>query len=178
MAAAKRKRYPKWAAPVSRLTDFAKGRQLVSKAGGKFFLVFFDAGEPLGHVLQRPHTMQIEEDNRIWGNFEVFDPYDGKRLWVFAPYYRELSAFGYECPPELFYLGTALEGLVSYDEKERDIVRQKWEGREERDAWLENELVAERDSQRRTKEISRLRRGSPLSPICSSKSDPVARTQA
>jgi hypothetical protein len=164
------KRFPKWAFPVARLTEFAKGRRLAIRPGGKFFLVFFDFDDPMGHVVQRPHTLQIEEDNRVWGNFQLFDPYDGKPIWAFAPYYRELSAFGYECPPTLFYLGTALPDLVAYDEQERELVRKKWVNRKEKDSWLESQLLAERRSLRKSKsEISRLLRGSPLQHTSSSK---------
>jgi hypothetical protein len=140
-AGVKAMKMPKWAQTPTYLRDFAKGRHLVVKAGGKFRVVFLGVDGPVGELWYRPHKIQWDESLKmVTGEFGFEHPYCNQLQWVALEYNRGTKGFVYMAPlPVLDLVYVPHPDGKYYTSEERETVTQQIK---EKRTWLDDERQA------------------------------------
>lgn len=109
---------PKWTQSLKVLRDYAKGRKLKMRAGGKFRVVFIDQDTPLGEVWMRPHFLHWDNNAQIvLGRFLMVNPFNCAQAWFALKYVPAINGFAFTVPPEfLDIVFGQVDGCYEVDE--------------------------------------------------------------
>ncbi len=132
---------PKWANKTSYLRDFAKGRHLVVKAGGKFRVVFLGIDVPVGELWYRPHKIQWDEGLKmVTAHFSFSQVPEFNSNFVVLGYNRGVKGFVYAAPLLLLDLVYVPHPDAKYyTSEEREEIQQQIK---ERRTWSDDEREA------------------------------------
>ena len=132
---------PKWAQNPTYLRDFAKGRHLVVKAGGKFRVVFWGVDSPVGELWYRPHKVMWDEGVKlVTAQFGFDHPYCNTPEWAVLEYNRGVKGFVYMAPlPVLDLVYVPHPDAKYYSLEEREEVNQQIK---EKRTWSDDEQQA------------------------------------